>query len=173
MGVTGCGKTTVGIALAEALGIEFIDSDDLHPESNKKKMSSGTPLTDADREPWLQEVSKTLQSHESIVVACSALKKSYRSTISAGAPSTKFVHLSGSQELIFARLSERSHHFMPIGLLDSQFETLEPLDHTETGKVFEISQPVDQIVNEVIAWLKGQSLPIHQEVGDKQLHLHH
>ena len=153
MGVTGCGKTTVGAALAEALGIEFIDSDDLHPESNKKKMSSGTPLTDSDREPWLQEVSKTLQSHESIVVACSALKKSYRSTILAGAPSTKFVHLSGTKELIFARLSERSHHFMPIGLLDSQFQTLEPLDHTETGKVFEISKPVDEIVNEVILWI--------------------
>jgi carbohydrate kinase (thermoresistant glucokinase family) len=153
MGVTGCGKTTVGISLAEKLGIEFIDSDVLHSDSNKKKMSSGTPLTDSDREPWLQEVSKALQSHESVVVACSALKKSYRSTILAGAPTTKFVHLSGSQELIFARLSERSHHFMPIGLLDSQFQTLEPLDHTETGKVFEISQPVDQIVNEVIAWL--------------------
>jgi len=153
MGVTGCGKTTVGAALAESLGIEFIDSDDLHPESNKKKMSSGTPLTDADREPWLQAVSRALQSHENVVVACSALKKSYRSTILAGAPATKFVHLSGSQELIFARLSERSHHFMPIGLLDSQFHTLEPLDHSETGKVFEISQPVDQIVNEIIAWL--------------------
>jgi carbohydrate kinase (thermoresistant glucokinase family) len=153
MGVTGCGKTTVGIALAGALGIEFIDSDLLHSAANKKKMSSGTPLTDSDREPWLQEVSKALQSHESVVVACSALKKSYRSTILAGAPTTKFVHLSGSQELIFARLSERSHHFMPIGLLDSQFQTLEPLDYTETGKVFEISKPVDQIVNEVIAWL--------------------
>jgi len=153
MGVTGCGKTTIGIALAEALGIEFIDSDVLHSEANKKKMSSGIPLTDSDREPWLQEVSKALQSHESIVVACSALKKSYRSTILAGAPTTKFVHLSGSQELIFARLSERSHHFMPIGLLDSQFQTLEHLDDTETGKVFEISKPVDQVVNEVIAWL--------------------
>ena len=153
MGVTGCGKTTVGIALAEALGIEFIDSDVLHSEANKRKMSSGIPLTDSDREPWLQEVSKALQSHESIVVACSALKKSYRSTILAGAPTTKFVHLSGSQELIFARLSERSHHFMPIGLLDSQFQTLEHLDDTETGKVFEISKPVNQIVNDVIAWL--------------------
>lgn len=153
MGVTGCGKTTVGIALAEALGIEFIDSDVLHSEANKRKMSSGIPLTDSDREPWLQEVSKALQSHESIVVACSALKKSYRSTILAGAPTTKFVHLSGSQALIFARLSERSHHFMPIGLLDSQFQTLEHLDDTETGKVFEISKPVNQIVNDVIAWL--------------------
>ena len=153
MGVTGCGKTTVGIALAEALDIEFIDSDVLHSEANKKKMSSGTPLTDSDREPWLQEVSKALQSHESVVVACSALKRSYRSTILAGAPTTLFIHLSGSQELIFARLSERSHHFMPIGLLDSQFQTLEPLDHTETGKVFEISKPVDEIVNEIMAWL--------------------
>jgi len=155
MGVTGCGKTTVGIALAEALGIEFIDSDDLHSESNKKKMSSGTPLTDADREPWLQVVSKTLQNHESIVVACSALKKSYRSTIIAGAPTTKFIHLTGSKELIFARLSERSHHFMPIGLLDSQFQTLEPLDHTEIGKVFDISKPVDQIVDEASSWIAG------------------
>jgi carbohydrate kinase (thermoresistant glucokinase family) len=155
MGVTGCGKTTVGIALAEALGIEFIDSDDLHSESNKKKMSSGIPLTDSDREPWLQAVSKTLQSHEKIVVACSALKKSYRSTILAGAPTTKFVHLSGSQELIFARLSERSHHFMPIGLLDSQFETLEHLDETECGKVFDINEPIDEIVREVVAWISN------------------
>jgi carbohydrate kinase (thermoresistant glucokinase family) len=153
MGVTGCGKTTVGIALAEKLGIEFIDSDALHSESNKKKMSSGTPLTDSDREPWLQEVSKALQSHESAVVACSALKKSYRLMILAGAPSTTFIHLSGTQELIFARLSERSHHFMPIGLLNSQFQTLEPLDEGETGKAFEISKPVDQIVDEAISWI--------------------
>jgi carbohydrate kinase (thermoresistant glucokinase family) len=155
MGVTGCGKTTVGIALAEALGIEFIDSDDLHSESNKKKMSSGTPLTDADREPWLKAVSRALQSHESVVVACSALKKSYRSTILAGAPTTKFVHLSGTKELIFARLSERSHHFMPIGLLDSQFQTLEPLNPEERGKVIDIDKPIDEIVDETVAWIKS------------------
>jgi carbohydrate kinase (thermoresistant glucokinase family) len=154
MGVTGCGKTTVGIALAEALGIEFIDSDDLHPESNKKKMSSGIPLTDSDREPWLQAVSKTLQNHESIVVACSALKKSYRSTIIAGSPTTKFIHLSGSKELIFARLSERSHHFMPIGLLDSQLETLEKIDETEFGNDFDIDKPIDEIVHEVVLWIE-------------------
>jgi len=153
MGVTGCGKTTIGIALAEVLGIEFIDSDDLHSESNKKKMSSGTPLTDADREPWLREVSKALQSHESVVVACSALKKSYRSTIIAGAPTTKFIHLTGSRELIFARLSERSHHFMPIGLLDSQFQTLEHLDVSERGKEFDISKSINEIVHEVVLWI--------------------
>ena len=154
MGVTGCGKTTVGIALAKTLGIEFIDSDDLHPESNKKKMSSGTPLTDSDRKPWLQEVSKALQKHESVIVACSALKKSYRSTILAGAPTTKFTHLSGTKELIFARLSERSHHFMPIGLLDSQFETLEPLSEAECGKVFDIDKPIELIVKEIATWIR-------------------
>lgn len=155
MGVTGCGKTTIGIALAEALGIEFIDSDGLHSEANKKKMSSGIPLTDSDREPWLQAVSKTLQNHESIVVACSALKKSYRSTIIAGAPTTKFIHLSGSKELIFARLSERSHHFMPIGLLDSQFQTLEHLDDSECGNDFDISKSIDEIVHEVVLWISN------------------
>jgi len=94
-----------------------------------------------------------LQKHESVIVACSALKKRYRSTILAGAPTTKFIHLSGTKELIFARLSERSHHFMPIGLLDSQFETLEPLSEAECGKVFDISKPIDEIVREVVLWI--------------------
>lgn len=153
MGVTGCGKSTVGAALAEKLDIAFIDSDYLHSKSNKKKMSSGTPLNDSDRQPWLQAVSDTLQSHEKIVVACSALKKSYRDKILAGAPTTQFIHLVGSKELISARLSERSHEFMPIELLDSQFQTLEPLEQSERGKVVEISQPIEEIVAEIATWL--------------------
>lgn len=153
MGVTGCGKTTVGFALAEKLGITFIDSDDLHSVENKRKMSSGTPLNDSDRQPWLQAVSDTLQSYEKIVVACSALKKSYREKILAGAPTTQFIHLVGSQELITARLSERSHEFMPIELLDSQFQTLEPLKQSEGGKAIEISQSIEEIVDEITAWL--------------------
>jgi gluconokinase len=153
MGVTGCGKTTVGFALAEKLGITFIDSDDLHSVENKRKMSSGTPLNDSDRQPWLQAVSNTLQSYEKIVVACSALKKSYREKILAGAPTTQFIHLVGSQELITARLSERSHEFMPIELLDSQFQTLEPLKQSEGGKAIEISQSIEEIVDEITAWL--------------------
>ena len=153
MGVTGCGKSTVGAALAERLGITFIDSDALHSESNKKKMSSGTPLNDSDRQPWLQAVAETLRSNESVVVACSALKKSYREKILFGAPTTQFIHLVGSQELISARLNERSHEFMPIELLDSQFETLEPLEQGEPGKVFEISQSIEEIVDEITAWL--------------------
>lgn len=153
MGVTGCGKTTVGAALADKLGITFIDSDALHSETNKKKMSSGTPLSDSDRQPWLQAVSDALQGHEKIVVACSALKKSYRAKILAGAPTTRFIHLVGSQELISARLSERSHEFMPIELLDSQFQTLEPLEQSERGKVVEISQPIEKILDEITTWL--------------------
>lgn len=153
MGVTGCGKTTVGFALAEKLGITFIDSDDLHSVENKRKMSSGTPLNDSDRQPWLQAVSNTLQSHKKIVVACSALKKSYREKILEGAPTTQFIHLVGSQELITARLSERSHEFMPIELLDSQFQTLEPLKQSEGGKAIEISQSIEEIVDEITAWL--------------------
>ena len=153
MGVTGCGKTTVGFALAEKLGITFIDSDDLHSDENKRKMSSGTPLNDSDRQPWLQAVSNTLQSYEKIVVACSALKKSYREKILVGAPTTQFIHLVGSQELITARLSERSHEFMPVELLDSQFQTLEPLKQSEGGKAIEISQSIEEIVDEITAWL--------------------
>lgn len=153
MGVTGCGKSTVGFALAEKLGITFIDSDDLHSDENKRKMSSGTPLNDSDRQPWLQAVSNTLQNHEKIVVACSALKKSYREKILVGAPTTQFIHLVGSQELITARLSDRSHEFMPIELLDSQFQTLEPLKQSEGGKAIEISQSIEEIVDEITAWL--------------------
>jgi gluconokinase len=155
MGVTGCGKTTVGIALAQKMGITFIDSDGLHSDSNKRKMASGRPLNDFDRAPWLRAVSETLLNHENVVVACSALKKSYRDMILAEAPTSKFIHLSGSKELISARLRERSHHFMPIELLDSQFQTLENLHHTENGKSIEISKPVDEIVMEIIAWIEN------------------
>lgn len=154
MGVTGCGKTTVGIALAQKIGVAFIDSDGLHSASNKRKMASGTPLNDSDRAPWLRAVSEVLLNHESVVVACSALKKSYRDMILAEAPTSIFIHLSGSKELISGRLRERSHHFMPIELLDSQFQTLENLHQTENGKSIDISKPVDEIVMEIIAWIE-------------------
>jgi carbohydrate kinase (thermoresistant glucokinase family) len=154
MGVTGCGKTTVGIALAQKIGVTFIDSDGLHSASNKRKMASGTPLNDSDRAPWLRAVSEVLLNHESVVAACSALKKSYRDMIIAEAPTSIFIHLSGSKELISGRLRERSHHFMPIELLDSQFQTLENLSQTENGKSIDISKPVDEIVMEIIAWIE-------------------
>ena len=95
-----------------------------------------------------------LLNYENVVVACSALKKSYRDMILAEAPTSIFIHLSGSKELISSRLRERSHHFMPIELLDSQFQTLENLHQTENGKVLDISKPVDEIVKEIIAWIE-------------------
>ena len=152
MGVTGCGKSTIGATLAQRLGYTFIDGDDLHPEINKKKMSSGMPLDDRDRVPWLEEVSKSLQQYDAIVIACSALKKSYRTTITRGAPSTVYIHLKGSKELITARLRDRSGHIKPDGLLDSQIQTLEQLEVDEIGEVFEISQSVEDIVEQIMSW---------------------
>ena len=156
MGVSGCGKSSVGIALAEALGARFIDGDDLHPEANKAKMSAGIPLDDEDRWPWLDLVSKALAEDVSTlpaesgstgtVVACSALKRSYRERILAGAPNTFFIHLDGSREILQQRLGNRTGHFMPATLLDSQLATLEPLGSDEPGAVIDIDQPISQII---------------------------
>lgn len=159
MGVSGCGKSSVGIALAQKIGAKFVDGDDLHPESNKKKMSSGVPLDDADRWPWLQLVGETLESNQNIVIACSALKTIYREKILSFAPETRFIHLNGSKEMLLSRLKKRSDHFMPAELLDSQLQTLEHLAPSETGKLFEIGQPIGQVVNEISQWLeeKGNS----------------
>ena len=156
MGVSGCGKSSVGIALAEALGARFIDGDDLHPEANKAKMSAGIPLDDEDRGPWLDLVSQALAEDVSTlpaesgstgtVVACSALKRSYRERILAGAPNTFFIHLDGSREILQQRLGNRTGHFMPATLLDSQLATLEPLGSDEPGAVIDIDQPISQII---------------------------
>ena len=151
MGVSGCGKSSVGIALAEALGARFIDGDDLHPEANKAKMSAGIPLDDDDRWPWLDLVSKVLAESApagstGTVVACSALKRSYRERILAGAPNTFFIHLDGSREILEQRLGNRTGHFMPATLLDSQLATLEPLGSDEPGAVIDIDQPISQII---------------------------
>ena len=151
MGVSGCGKSSVGIALAETLGARFIDGDDLHPEANKAKMSAGIPLGDEDRWPWLDLVSKGLAESDpadstGTVVACSALKRSYRERILAGAPNTFFIHLDGSREILEQRLGNRTGHFMPSTLLDSQLATLEPLGSDEPGAVIDIAQPISQII---------------------------
>ena len=151
MGVSGCGKSSVGIALAETLGARFIDGDDLHPAANKAKMSAGIPLDDEDRWPWLDLVSKALAEpapagSTGTVIACSALKRSYRERILAGAPNTFFIHLDGSREILQQRLGNRTGHFMPATLLDSQLATLEPLDSDEPGAVIDIDQPISQII---------------------------
>lgn len=155
MGVSGCGKSSVGIALAEALGARFIDGDDLHLEANKAKMGAGIPLDDSDRWPWLdlvgealaEEVSETSGgSFSGTVIACSALKRVYRDRIRTAAPGTFFVHLDGSREILEQRLGARTAHFMPATLLDSQLAILEPLGSDEASVVIDIDQPIAQII---------------------------
>lgn len=131
MGVTGSGKTTIGELLADRLGAEFADADDYHPLANKQKMAAGHPLTDADREPWLEELNRLLrrwlETGKSGILACSALKASYRTILESGIPraAITFVLLEGSKELIAQRLAHRTHEYMNPNLLDSQLATLE------------------------------------------------
>ena len=159
MGVQGSGKSTSGRAIAAALALPFIDGDDLHPVSNKEKMASGHPLTDADREPWLEAIGTALADGlargESTVIACSALKRRYRDLIRSFAPDTRFVHLAGNQDLIAERLTHRDHEYMPPTLLDSQFDTLEPLEADEAGIRVDISLTPAEIAAFVAAELTG------------------
>ena len=154
MGVSGCGKTSVGLALADKLHARFVDADDLHPAANKAKMIAGIPLNDDDRWPWLDAVATHLAGPESMIVACSALKKAYRDHILAAAPGTVFVHLNGSREVLAERLGNRKGHFMPASLLDSQLATLEPLGPLEPGLVIDIDQPIEAIVSAATAALR-------------------
>lgn len=146
MGVSGCGKSTIGHDLAARLGIEYKDGDELHPKDNIDKMSSGIPLTDEDRAPWLTLVGEWLHERADGVIACSALKRSYRDIIRAAAPDTFFVHLHGSYTVHLSRVTCREGHFMPSSLLDSQMATLEMLCDDEPGVLIDIDQPVDDIV---------------------------
>lgn len=129
MGVSGCGKSTVGRALAEALGWPFFDADDFHPAANIQKMSAGIPLTDADRGPWLDRLHDLLAAEStagrSAVLACSALKEAYRTRLRQGADDVRFVHLRGTPDEIRQLMERRSGHFMKPGMLASQFATLE------------------------------------------------
>jgi len=144
MGVSGCGKSTVGRDIALALGRAFIDADDLHPIANKAKMAAGNPLGDDDRWPWLDIVGDALALRDENgvppVVACSALKRVYRDRLRAQAPGTVFVLLDGSRELLQSRIGPRAHEFMPATLLDSQLATLEVLESDE-GVVVDIAPP--------------------------------
>jgi carbohydrate kinase (thermoresistant glucokinase family) len=126
MGVSCAGKTTIGRLLAERLGCPFLDADEFHPPQNVAKMAAGTALSDEDRWPWLKGLNEKLKTAESAVLACSALKESYRQQLSQGIADCRFVHLHGDIELIRARLGGRRHRYMPASLLDSQFAALEP-----------------------------------------------
>ena len=154
MGVTGAGKTTIGRMLAKELGWEFADADDFHSAANKEKMSRGIPLNDADREPWLEAIRAAMlqlsAAHQNVVLACSALKSSYRERLEIG-PEVKFVYLRGSYETIYQRLLSRHGHFATEKILSSQFEALEePAD----AIVVDIGKSPEGIVNEIGERLK-------------------
>ena len=156
MGVSGCGKSTVGEHLAAELSLDYKDGDELHPQSNIDKMASGQALDDDDRAWWLVQVGKWLRDRDSGVIACSALKRSYRDLIRTKAPGTIFVHLHGDYDLLLSRMDSREDHFMPSTLLDSQFATLEPLGEDEEAKVFDIALSVDEIVVEAADWVRNR-----------------
>ena len=124
MGVSGSGKSTVGALLAQRLGVEFLDADEFHPPENVAKMAAGLPLDDADRRPWLERLNAELRKRKGAVLACSALKESYRKILAQGID-CRFAHLRGSIELIRSRMQERKHRYMPASLLESQFAALE------------------------------------------------
>ena len=147
MGVSGCGKTTVGSALAKALGCAFYDADDYHPKENIAKMSRGEALNDTDRKPWLERLSGLIDSGKGrgIILACSALKQSYRDILTENTP-VMFVYLKGDRKLIAKRIATREH-FMPLGLLESQFADLEI---PEPAIQVSIDQGVSSIVEEVL-----------------------
>lgn len=151
MGVAGSGKTTVGLALARELGSRFLDADAFHPEENIAKMASGIPLTDKDREPWLDSLAGKLAAVRaegaSFVLACSALKESYRERLMRQAPDLKVVFLDGTAALIHQRISTRNGHFMPPILLQSQFEALEI---PQTAIRLDVEAPVAVLVSRIL-----------------------
>src|SRR5947209_6462902 len=157
MGVAGSGKSTVGEQLAERLGWSYEDGDSFHPASNVAKMSAGQPLTDEDRWPWLQaiadEIDRVCVTGRQAVIACSALKRAYRSVLVHGRSDVRIIFLNGTPEVIAGRLARRKGHFMPPGLLASQFKTLEPPGPEENPVVVSVDAPVDEIVSDIIRQL--------------------
>lgn len=152
MGVSGCGKSTIGAAFAAAITGQFIDGDDLHPAANVAKMAAGLPLTDQDRAPWLIKVGQALLGGAGpVVIGCSALKRRYRDVIraEAGLP-VMFLHLSGTRQVLLSRMAARTGHFMPPSLLDSQFAALEPPESDEAAVTVGIDQAPDSILAQLL-----------------------
>jgi gluconokinase len=158
MGVAGSGKSTVGVGLSVELAADFIDADDMHPASNKKKMSDGIPLDDEDRLPWLRAVGAAIRSENesgrSVVVACSALKRRYRDLLRESNRGLAFVHLDGAKDVLAERLEARLGHFMLATMLDSQLATLEPLQADEKGVTLNISDNPTSLMNSAAAAIR-------------------
>ena len=157
MGVSGSGKSTVAEHLAARIGWRYVDGDLFHPPANVAKMSAGHPLTDEDRWPWLQaiadEIDRLAAAGSRAVVACSALKRTYRDILVHGREDVRIVYLDGTQDLIAKRLAARKGHFMPPGLLDSQFRTLEPPQPSERPVTISIDAAVEDIINDIVRQL--------------------
>jgi gluconokinase len=157
MGVSGSGKSTIADKLAERLGWTYEDGDKFHPASNVAKMSAGHPLTDEDRWPWLQaiagEIDRVCKAGQHVVIACSALKRAYRDILVHGRDDVRIVYLKGTPKLIADRLAQRKDHFMPPGLLASQFKTLEPPDASENPVTVSIDASVETIVGDIVRQL--------------------
>jgi len=157
MGVSGCGKTSVGKALADSLGWDFYDADDFHPPENVAKMANGTPLDDSDRAPWLASlhdmISSKLTADAPGVLACSALKERYRRQLMDGNHDVQIIYLKGSYDLIWSRMEERTDHYMKPQLLKSQFKALEEPSNALT---IDISMPVDEIVQEILRGMENK-----------------
>jgi carbohydrate kinase (thermoresistant glucokinase family) len=158
MGVSGSGKTTVAVLLASALGCQFQEGDDLHPAANIDKMSSGKPLTDADRLPWLRRIAAEIDGWraraESGVLTCSALKRSYRDIVIGDRPDVALVYLKGSYDLIHRRMAARHEHFMPVALLDSQFAALQEPAPDENPIAVDVTGRPAEIVAEIVRQLE-------------------
>ena len=154
MGVSGSGKTTIGVALAEKIGRDFVDGDDLHSDKNKAIMAAGIALTDKERNPWLEAIGvvlrKAKKTEAPIVITCSALKRNYRDLLRTFDSDILFIHLDGSKKEIAKRIASRVHEYMQPALLDSQFATLEPLEQDENGIRVEISGTPSEIIAHII-----------------------
>ena len=155
MGVSGAGKSTIGQLLSQRLGQQMIEGDSLHPPSNVEKMSRGTPLTDEDRLPWLKAIAARIgearQARQPVIVTCSALKRAYREILADGHEDVGFVYLQGSKDLIAGRLTARTNHFMPPGLLDSQFAALQEPGVDEPTIAMAIDATPAEIVERIVA----------------------
>ena len=155
MGVSGVGKTTIAQALADQIGGRYIEADDFHPSENITAMAEGTPLTDAMRHPWLQALSAAMQKacleqpETPVVVACSALKRTYRDILRANNPEALIVYLKADPEVIRSRMAAREGHFMPTNLLDSQLATLQPPAPDEACVMVDANQPLGQTVRHI------------------------
>jgi gluconokinase len=160
MGVSGCGKTTVGEGVAEVVGWRFAEGDAYHPRSNIDKMASGEALTDEDRQPWLERLASWIGEQEaagrSSVLSCSALRRSYRDVLRSGAPDVRFVHLHGDRSILEERLSTRAGHFFPARLLDTQLATLEELAPDEAGVVVDLDLTPEEQIAQAVAWVRGE-----------------